>query len=124
MTQFSEITLFPVGKESKVVIARGSVVVANTIKVKFTVMNGSNGRFVSLPAEKSDKVDENGKTRYFPNVSMVTRDLSDELNRLVLSKLDAGEFSDPAASRSESSSESAPSVSAAKSAGGKKALPF
>lgn len=84
---FSEIKVFKV-EGNKVVVARGSVLVSNTVIVNFTVMNGSNGRFVSLPAEKSDKVDENGKPKYFPHAKLKTRELNDELTRLVLEELD------------------------------------
>lgn len=92
---FSDVKIFPVQGNS-VVLARGDVVVHKTVKVKFTVMNGSNGRFVSLPSEKGAKPDENGKTKYFPLVSLVNRELQDELNKVVLAALDGNSTSDSA----------------------------
>lgn len=87
-SNFSDVKIFPVQGNS-VVVARGSVVIKDTVKVQFTVMNGSNGRFVSLPSEKSTKVDEQtGKAKYFPLVSLANRELQDELNRVVLAQLD------------------------------------
>jgi DNA-binding cell septation regulator SpoVG len=84
---FSDVKIFPIQGNAKI-LARGEVVVHKTVKVKFTVLNGSNGRFVSLPSEKGAKPDENGKDKYWPLVSMVNRELQDELNKVVLAALD------------------------------------
>ena len=61
-------------------LARGTVVVANSIKVNFTFVRGANGNFVSLPQEK---VTRDGKTQYFAQVRPLSRELSEELNVVV-----------------------------------------
>jgi DNA-binding cell septation regulator SpoVG len=90
MSVFSDLKIFPVNSNGSKLIARGSVVVSNTVRVNFSVLNGSKGRFVAMPSEKSNKTDEQGNTKYFPVVQLSSRELSDELNRLVLAELDGG----------------------------------
>lgn len=91
MSVFSDLKIFPVNTASgSKLLARGSVVVGNSVRVNFSVMNGSKGRFVALPSEKSNKTDEQGNVKYFPIVSLSNKELSDELNRLVLTQLDGG----------------------------------
>jgi DNA-binding cell septation regulator SpoVG len=90
MSVFSDLNIFPVNSNGSKLIARGNVVVNNTVRVNFNVLNGSKGRFVAMPSEKSNKTDEDGNVKYFPVVSFKSRELSDELNRLVLERLDNG----------------------------------
>jgi DNA-binding cell septation regulator SpoVG len=90
MSIFSDLKIYPVKTvEGSKLLARGSVVISNAVRVNFSVLNGSKGRFVALPSEKSNKVDEQGNIKYFPIVSIPNRELSDELNRLVLNQLDS-----------------------------------
>jgi DNA-binding cell septation regulator SpoVG len=98
MSVFSDVKVMPVtgGK----ILARGSVVVGGACRVNFSVLNGANGKFVMLPSEKSDKVDEvTGKPKYFPHAQLISRELSDELTRLVLKTLDGGETAEPTTPR-------------------------
>jgi DNA-binding cell septation regulator SpoVG len=104
MSVFSDLKIFPINSSNgSKLLARGSVVVSNAVRVNFSVLNGSQGRFVAMPSEKSNKVDEQGKTKYFPIVQLSSRELSDELNRLVLAELDGGKSTEkPKTSRSTS----------------------
>lgn len=88
MSSFSDLKVFPLNLDNSNLVAKGSVVVNNIVRFNFSVMNGSKGRFVSMPSEKSNKTDENGKTKYFPVVSLLSKDMQEELNRLVLAELD------------------------------------
>lgn len=98
MSVFSDIKVTPLSGGSGKLVARGSVVVGGAVRVNFTVLDGANGKFVMLPSEKSDKVDEvTGKNKYFPHAQLLSRELGDELTRLVVSSLDGGASSPPAA---------------------------
>lgn len=89
MSIFSDLKLFTINSSNgSKLIARGSVVVSNAVRVNFSVLNGSKGRFVAMPSEKSNKTDDQGNAKYFPVVQLSSRELSDELNRLVLAELD------------------------------------
>ena len=90
MTVFSDLKIFPMNLEKSNLVAKGSVVIDNTVRINFSVINGPTGRFVSMPSEKSTKTDDAGKVKYFPYISFVSRETSDELNRLVLTELDKG----------------------------------
>ena len=55
--------------------------------MNFSILEGSKGLFVTLPSEKSNKIDEaTGKEKYFPIAQMVNRELSDELGTFVLAE--------------------------------------
>lgn len=107
MTVFSDIKLFPLKLDNSNLLAKGSVVVNEVVRFNFSVMNGSKGRFVSMPSEKSNKVDDDGKVKYFPIVSLLNKDMQDELNRLVLAQLDGEK---PAAKPAPKATSSAPNT--------------
>lgn len=91
MSIFSDLKVYPVQtkQEGSNLVARGSVVVNQMVRFQFSVMNGSKGRFVAMPSEKSNKIDEvTKKPKYFPIVSLTKEENRDELNRLVLAELD------------------------------------
>jgi DNA-binding cell septation regulator SpoVG len=94
MSIFSDIKIFPFNSEgtNNKTVAVGSVVVSGTVRVNFKVINGKESRFVALPNEPSNKVDEVTKQKkYYPVVQFTNRADSDELTRLVLSKLDSSQ---------------------------------
>jgi DNA-binding cell septation regulator SpoVG len=93
MSVFSDLNVFPISNAGTLV-ARGNVTMNGAVKFQFTVRNGSKGRFVALPSEKSNKVDEDNKPKYFPVISLVNKEQQEELNRLVLAQLDGGKTSE------------------------------
>ncbi len=84
---FSDIKVTPVNFPNSKLVARGTVVIQETVKVKFSVIEGTNGKFVALPQEKGNKPGPDGKDQYFPIVSLASKELSEELNKLVLAEL-------------------------------------
>lgn len=106
--KFSEITFYPFeAKSDSKLLARGSVIIGELVKVNFSVLEGSKGKFVTLPSEKSNKTDDAGKIKYFPLAIMATRELSDELNVAVLAEFDKRGSAKPA-TKSGSTSKSVP----------------
>lgn len=89
MSVFSDLKVFPLTLDNSSLVAKGSVVMHNSVRFNFSVINGPTGRFVSMPSEKSNKTDEaTGKVKYFPIVSVTNEEMKTELNRLVLAELD------------------------------------
>jgi DNA-binding cell septation regulator SpoVG len=60
MAEVTDVKCFPV-KNHKTVKANGFLVLDNEFSVKFTLLEGSKGLFVSFP---SDKYEKDGKTQY------------------------------------------------------------
>ena len=52
---FSDIRIFPLKNSTGNLKANGKVVIAKTVEVSFKIMNGKNGIFISLPAQKVEK---------------------------------------------------------------------
>lgn len=92
MNKFSDIKIYRLEtKPDSKLLARGSVVIADMVRVNFSILNGANGKFVMLPSEKSNQIDEQTKkNKYFPLAQMISRDLSDELNKAVLTEFEGG----------------------------------
>jgi len=87
---FTDIKVTKLNLDNSKMKGRGEVTVAGTLKVRFTIVEGSNGLFVSLPREKGSKPGEDGKDQYFPQVSFLSRDTQDELNKQVLAAFEGG----------------------------------
>lgn len=83
---FSDIKVFKAKPEDRYV-ATGSVTVAGLVTLGFKVIKGQKGNFVSFPAEKSTKLKDDGTPQWFSQVRFLNRELSDELNELVLAKM-------------------------------------
>lgn len=83
---FSNMKIFPNKSSHPVIKGNGTVTVSGVVEVKFTVMNGSNGIFASLPARKGNKPDENGKIPWYPDVKIPNEDLYHEFQNLVKSE--------------------------------------
>lgn len=84
---FSEVKVYPVETNSSL-IARGSFVVGNAVKINFAMLKGSKGIFVMLPSEKdrNGKKDENGKDIYYPIAQFISAAARKELNDLAIAK--------------------------------------
>lgn len=91
-SKFSDIKIFRLENQSgSKLLARGSVVIGELVRVNFSILDGQNGKFVMLPSEKSNKVDETtGKPKYFALAQMVDKDLTAELNKVVLAEFEKG----------------------------------
>ena len=63
---FSDIRIFPV-VGNKTLKANGSAVIANTIAVKFRIVEGEKGLFVTLPSSKNLKSNEYFPEAWFPD---------------------------------------------------------
>lgn len=93
MAIFSNVKWFPT--EHKTVVGRGSVTIHDTVRVNFSVLRGSNGEFVSLPREKATKPEPDGSFKYFDQVTMVSKELKEQLNIFILDHVHGrGETSD------------------------------
>jgi len=67
-------------------VGRGEVVIAEAVTVKFTVVNGKKGLFVSLPS-RSYK-DKEGNTKY-ENQIVVSEDLYKELQTAIIKEFNS-----------------------------------
>jgi len=86
---FSNIKVWPLKKEHRTLKANGSVIIANAVEVRFTVMHGKNGDFVRLPNRQQEKVNaETGikQTEYYDQVRCLNKELSQQLNEIVLAE--------------------------------------
>lgn len=86
MNVFSNLKLKKVNHP--VVKASGSVLVSGTVEVKFTLMNGKSGLFVSLPSREY-KNKENEK-KYEQQVIFPDKNVQMELQKLVISEYNSG----------------------------------
>ena len=82
---FSDIVIWPLADTSGTVQARGKVTVADVINVNFTVMNGKNGLFVSLPSHKGK--DKEGADKWYNDVFIEDKGVFADLNKQVLAAL-------------------------------------
>lgn len=80
MNLISDIRIWPTQNNSSVK-ANGSFVVAEAFVVKFALMSGKEGPFVSLPSEKYIK---DGETKYSDKVWILKTDVRTELNKMVV----------------------------------------
>lgn len=76
----TEVRLNPSGHET--VKANGTFTIGGSIAVRFTIINGRNGLFVSLPRQESKK--EKGK--WFDDVFPINKDARTELNNILLAE--------------------------------------
>lgn len=87
MSVFTDLKLFPVNSDKTKTVARGSVVYNASVRLNFNVVEGTKGKFVSFPAEKSSKPDADGKDRFFPYITMVDKELKEQFDKFVLDGL-------------------------------------
>ena len=80
---FSNLKVFSIKNPSGTLVGNGSVDVAGVVNVRFTIVKGQKGVFVSLPSRPGKKPDENGKTIYYKDVKILNEDLEAELQNLV-----------------------------------------
>ena len=98
MDQFSELKIYPTKNQgTSKVIANGSFVYNNAVRLKFTIVDGSDGKFVSFPSEKGTKPDAAGKFPYFPYIKFVDDEVKNSMQKFVLAGLDNGTTSSSAA---------------------------
>jgi len=70
---FTNMKIVPLKMKHDVIVANGTVLVAGTVEVKFTMMRGPKGLFASLPGRKdpTGKVDpKTGKPVYYNDVKI------------------------------------------------------
>ena len=80
MDLISDIRIWPT-KNNSSVKANGSMVVAGAFVVKFALMEGKEGLFVSLPSEKYVK---DGETKYTDKVWILKNEVRADVNKLVI----------------------------------------
>jgi len=73
-----EVKVYP--QQSKKMLARGTFVMGQALKVNFVYLDTAKGRFVALP---QDKVEKDGETKYYPHAKMINRDAIQDLNNKV-----------------------------------------
>jgi DNA-binding cell septation regulator SpoVG len=71
----------------KTIKASGTVVVANSVKVNFTVMEGSKGLFAKLPSHKGK--DDQGTDKWYDDVYITDEDVRKDFQREVLAAFKA-----------------------------------
>lgn len=81
---FSNVQVFKNKNPKGSLVGNGSVLVAGAVEVRFTIVQGSKGLFVSLPAKKSEKTDENGKAIWYPDVKIPDEDTKKSLEKMVI----------------------------------------
>ena len=87
---FSNVKCFKVNKETKTMRGWGSVVIGDIVEVNFTVKEGKNGLFVSLPSHSFD--DSEGNKKYANDVKLNKENYA-ELQKVVLAAFEkAGTF--------------------------------
>jgi DNA-binding cell septation regulator SpoVG len=83
---FSNMKLWANQNQTGSLLGSGSVVVNGIVEVKFRVLMGTKGVFASLPAQKSNKKNEQGKDIWFQDVRFLTEELYTEFQNLVKSE--------------------------------------
>lgn len=68
--------------DHSVVKANGTFTIGGALAIRFTIINGKNGMFVSLPRQESKK--EKGK--WFDDVFPINRDARTELESVLLTE--------------------------------------
>jgi DNA-binding cell septation regulator SpoVG len=66
------------------ILGKGNFTVGGVLKVNFTLFDGRNGPFASLPGKYGTKENEEGKKPWFSDIWPLNREISDELNTTVL----------------------------------------
>lgn|SRR5574343_325948 len=90
----------------------GTVVVGGVMEVNFTIFQGKNGLYVSLPAKKGNKEDpETGKVPWYPEVKIPDDEVRETFQQEVLAAF-------------EQLTSSAPKRERTKTGGGGSNLPF
>lgn len=101
MSNFTDIEVYPLKKEHPKVKANGSFIHGGVVKVRYTLMNGANGLFVSLPGRKG--TDADGNDKWYSDVYIIDDNSRTELQGAVIAKynevsgngLDQGEAAGP-----------------------------
>ena len=85
MSEISNIKVFPVAGQDKI---KGNVyfTVGNTVTVKGTIMNGSNGLFVSLPGRSY--IDKEGAKKWADDVKFV-KEVADSVQGQLIAAYEA-----------------------------------
>ncbi len=68
MSVFTDWEIYPLAKPIGSLRANGKVTICQTVKVSFTIMEGSKGLFAGLP---SKLVEKNGERKYYPDVKLI-----------------------------------------------------
>lgn len=84
MSLISNVKIWPNKTNHKTIKARGSFTVSEAFSINFTLFAGKDGLFVGLPGRKSDKLDENGKAKYYHDVYCLSDDARKELQDKVV----------------------------------------
>jgi DNA-binding cell septation regulator SpoVG len=86
MSMFSNVKINFVNKKpGSKFLAAGSVDVAGVVQVNFSIIEGPRGRFVGLPGKYIEDKEKNKK--WVSDARLLSRELQDELNRVVLAEL-------------------------------------
>lgn len=80
MEKFSDWKIFPI-KNPKIK-ANGSVIVAGTISIKFSIFEGSKGLFAMVPSNKY--VDKEGTTKYSKYYTFPDKEVDLEFQKLAV----------------------------------------
>ena len=82
---FSNVVVFPLKEQRGNIVANGSVVVSDVVKLQFAVvLNKDEQPFVSFPSRKGKDAAQNDK--WYPHTYITEKEASDELNALVVVK--------------------------------------
>lgn len=71
---FTDWKIFPLKTKVGNLLANGKVTISGTVQISFTLVEGNNGVFASLPSRKSEKIGDNGKPIYYPDVKILDTD--------------------------------------------------
>lgn len=63
---FTNFKIWPAKDTKGAIRARGRVTVSDAVNINFSIMQGQNGLFVSLPSHKGK--DKDGKDKWYPDV--------------------------------------------------------
>jgi DNA-binding cell septation regulator SpoVG len=84
MAQITDVKIFPV-KGHKTVKANGYLTLDEEFKVKFSLLEGKNGLFVTFPADKyTDKEGKDAYSRHFEPTGKNQKDVQKRLNDTVI----------------------------------------
>jgi hypothetical protein len=90
MSAFSKMKIFPMKKTipNSNLLGNGSVTIADTVQVRFSVRKGPKGPFATFAAQKGKKPDAQGKDIWYPEVKIVDDKLYSEFQTLVRTEYD------------------------------------
>lgn len=80
MSIFSDLKVFKTKNTKGKIRGNGSVVISDTVRINFTVVEGSKGLFASLPQHTYEK---EGKTQYASDVVIFDKARYNEFQQLV-----------------------------------------